>query len=84
LSESEEGLMSGCLPITPRAAEALKPFMDEGLRLEREGYFGPTYRSLTAGGFLLSEWRELLAAWRESQAVCEGIRLEDGSVPKAG
>jgi hypothetical protein len=83
LSESEEGLMSDCLPITPRAAEALKPFMDKALQLEREGSFGLPI-DWTAGGFLLSDWRELVDAWRESQAVCEGIRLEDGSVPKAG
>ena len=55
------------LRITPRAAAALKPFLDAALRREREGWDGvhPVFHT--------SEWSELLAAWRESQAVCEGI-----------
>jgi hypothetical protein len=58
--------------LTRRAADALKPFMDQALRLEREGYLDKPAAG-HAIGFTTSEWRELLAAFRESQALAEGV-----------
>lgn len=61
--------------LTQRAAEALKPFVDAALTLEREGFLNvglPTKE--TSVRIDLAVWRELLAALRESQLVAEGIK----------
>ena len=79
--------MADFLKITPRAAEALKPFMDEALRLERRGSLSPDGRRLNHTvdlcGFTIAQWRELIAAWRESMVEAEGITGGDLPQPAA-
>lgn len=67
--------------LTRRAAAALKPFMDEAFRLERYGFLRPVATRAdplgqvhrVSASFLTSQWEELLAAFRESQRVVEGV-----------
>lgn len=62
--------------LTKRAAEALKPFVDRAMDLERRGLLAdssfPTDVSVSLF-FRQSQLRELLAALRESQREAEGI-----------
>jgi hypothetical protein len=62
--------MSDLPGLTKRAAEALKPVMDQLLDEERAG---PPFPKGVRLYLAQDEWRELLAAFRESQREAEGV-----------
>ena len=74
--------MADFLKITPRAAEALKPFIDQALWLEQMGLLSSPSPTMEAASFTTAEWGELIAAWRESMVEAEGIT--GGDLPKCG
>ena len=70
--------------LTARAAAELVLFLDEATRLDRQCLLAQAGDHQIAVGFTAAEWTEILAAFRDSMRVEEGITGGDATAKEIG